>query len=108
MTRIITTALLSAGLAVAISAGCDSDDADKVVQCADICRSYVDCTDGSVSEVNCNQSCEDFPGGNTATAFERCEDCLDNKPGGACENDTLNCATECAEVYAFIESGAGS
>ncbi len=97
---------LSSGLATI--GGC-SDDVDKAVQCADICSSYTDCGDNTdVTVEDCNQSCEDFPGGNTAPAFESCEDCLDNKPGGACEGETLNCESECSAVYAFIETGSGS
>lgn len=104
-----TPLLLALSSALAFSFGCSSDEADKTLQCADICTSYVDCGDNTdVTFEDCNQSCEDFPGGNTAAAFETCEDCLDNKPGGACEGETLNCESECSSVYAFIETGAGS
>jgi hypothetical protein len=79
--------------ALAVSA-CDSDEADELLQCADICNAYIDCTNADTDLDACIDRCEDQES-NTTPAFEGCEDCVDSN---ACEQNEWQCATECAAV----------
>ena len=73
---------------------CDSDEADELLQCIDICNAYIDCTNSDIDRDDCVDACED-QGSNTSPAFEGCEDCVDSN---ACESNVWQCNTECAEV----------
>lgn len=73
---------------------CDSDEADELLQCADICNAYIDCTNSEADVDACVDACEDQES-NTTPAFETCEDCVDTN---ACENNVWQCEPECAEV----------
>lgn len=73
---------------------CDSDEADELLQCTDICNAYIDCTNSEADVDDCVDRCEDQES-NTNQAFETCEDCVDSN---ACENNVWQCETECAEV----------
>lgn len=73
---------------------CDSDEADELIQCTDICNAYIDCNNADVDLDSCVDACEDQRS-NTTAAFEGCEDCVD---ANACENNVWQCETECAEV----------
>ena len=73
---------------------CDSDEADELLQCTDICNAYIDCTNSEADVDDCVDACEN-QGSNTSAAFEGCEDCVDTN---ACENNVWQCETECADV----------
>jgi hypothetical protein len=79
--------------ALAVSA-CDSDEADELLQCADICNAFIDCTNSEADVDDCIDQCEEQES-NTSAAFEGCEDCVDSN---ACENNVWQCETECAAV----------
>jgi hypothetical protein len=88
--------LLAFGMSVsalAVSA-CDSDEADELLQCADICNAFIDCTNSEADVDDCIDQCEEQES-NTSAAFEGCEDCVDSN---ACENNVWQCETECAAV----------
>ena len=75
-------------------AGCDSDEADELLQCADICNAYLDCTNSDMNVDDCIDACED-QSSNTTPEFEDCEDCVDSN---ACEQNVWQCDAECAAV----------
>lgn len=74
--------------------GCDSDEADELLQCADICNAFIDCTNADTEVDDCIAACED-QGSNTSPEFEGCEDCVDTN---ACENNSWQCGAQCASV----------
>ena len=73
---------------------CDSDEADELLQCSDICTAWIDCTDSETDFNDCVDRCEDQES-NTTPDFELCEDCVDTN---ACEADEWQCSSECAAV----------
>jgi len=91
------TALLTLGITSAAAIGlgaCDSDEADELLQCADICNAFIDCTDADMDVDDCIDACEEQES-NTSPSFESCEDCVDSN---ACESGEWLCQSECAEV----------
>lgn len=84
------------GLAIAASSACDSDEADELLQCSDICNAYIDCNNSEADLDDCIDACEDQES-NTSPAFEGCEDCVDSN---ACEENVWQCDAECEEVIA--------
>lgn len=88
--------LFAFGLATTTLAvtACDSDEGDELLQCADICNAFIDCTNAETDLDDCIDRCEDQQS-NTAPAFEACEDCVDSN---ACESNEWQCGAECAAV----------
>jgi hypothetical protein len=73
---------------------CDSDEADELLQCTDICNAFIDCTNSEADVSDCIDQCEDQQS-NTNPAFETCEDCVDSN---ACENNEWQCSSQCAAI----------
>jgi hypothetical protein len=87
--------ITAAGLTSAAGLGaCDSDEADELLQCSDICNAFIDCTNADMDLTDCIDACEDQES-NTSPSFEACEDCVDTN---ACESNVWQCNSECAEV----------
>jgi hypothetical protein len=92
---LFATVVMFATSTAAIGLGaCDSDEGDELLQCADICNAYIDCTNAETDLDDCVSACEDQES-NTSPEFEGCEDCVDSN---ACENNVWQCQTECAAV----------
>ena len=73
---------------------CDSEEADELVQCTDICNAWIDCTNSELDVDDCVDACENQQS-NTSPEFEGCEDCVDSN---ACEENVWQCESECAAV----------
>jgi hypothetical protein len=87
--------IIGATSTTAIGLGaCDSDEADELLQCSDICNAFIDCNNSDADLDACIDRCEDQQS-NTNPAFEGCEDCVDSN---ACENNEWQCSSECAAV----------
>ena len=110
MRKWLSLIMLSGGVAAASGAGlaaCSADDIDAVLNCADVCNAYIDCEDvEGFDRGNCADRCEDvvedLPGGNTDPLFENCEDCVDSN---ACEehptiedDNVWQCESQCMEI----------
>jgi hypothetical protein len=97
MRRWWIAAIFTVGVAGTSAIGlgaCDSDEADELLQCSDICSAFIDCTNSEVDLDDCVGRCED-QGSNTSPEFEGCEDCVDQN---ACESNEWLCSSECAAV----------
>ena len=70
--------------------GCD--DADQIVDCAQICDKYNDCIDNDIDRTQCIDQCEDKAEEHDDAADD-CENCLD---GTTCVEATFQCGLQCA------------
>ena len=91
LASLATSLLLGSALAMT---ACDSDEADELLQCTDICNAYIDCNNSEADLDACVDACEDQES-NTTAEFEGCEDCVDSN---ACENNVWQCDAECEAV----------
>lgn len=73
-------------LAMGVTFGLASCDAEDVLDCADLCESLDDCFDDNVDSVNCVDQCED----EAEATIETCDNCLDDEMGVCME-----CSAEC-------------
>lgn len=96
MKNVILPALFVAALSVM---GLACGEADRTIDCAQICEKYHTCFDDDIDKLDCVDSCED-EADRDADFEERvddCENCLDST---SCSEATVECAGECGSIMA--------
>ena len=87
------TLLIASSFAALITLGVlGCDDADQLVDCAQICDKYNDCINDDVDRTECIDQCEDKAEDHDDAADD-CENCLD---GTTCVEATFQCGLQCA------------
>ncbi|MCB9537372.1 MAG: hypothetical protein H6704_14055 [Myxococcales bacterium] len=94
--RSITPTILVAALAVGGATACGeaADEANEVINCAQICETYQDCVDSDLDVSDCTDRCEDRidDDDDGRARAQMCEDCLD---GRSCA-EGVACTPDCA------------
>jgi hypothetical protein len=91
----ITAVAIIALISEVLFACSDDNEADRTLDCAELCKRYSDCvTDIDVTD--CTDHCEDKADAhpNIEQAVDQCEDCLD---GRSC-NEQAACVSSCELV----------
>lgn len=96
MKKVLTSICLTSAIAF-VGMGCS--EADRTIDCAQICEKWENCFEEDVDNSDCVDTCEDAA--DADEDFERkvdnCEGCLDNT---SCSEATVECTDECAVIIA--------
>lgn len=79
------------------STGCA--EAERTIDCAQICDKYAECIDDGVDKADCTDRCEDH-GQNDDDFEEQASECQDCVSGESCTDATTECSAACAWVVA--------